>query len=456
MAILPRQDETENDRLLDDGADHLRADILGSIVGSDPRRADYLGRINNLITAHGAVGKKPEMTPPASVPGGDPGMATGAPATPTATPDTTAPMMGAKPQPSLLGRIGRVAARMGNIAGDILAPGITELIPGSDLNKRLEAKRAAATEEQKRKAGLEERRVGTEERRVGVEEEKEKREAATAGQPKEGLTPEETTLHDLMTGDNGKPRTNPDTGKPYEYLDAFTKVQEAKQGAKPAPKPSDEDKYIADFLSANKLPDTPQNRVRAQERFKTLGPFASAVAQAPEKGSERTDRSYQFNSGQLEKVRQPIDQLAQRMSNLVSNVGFKTPQADALLAPEILSLQAGGAGSGLRMNEAEISRIIGGATKWTQLQTALNKWSTDPAHASFTNEQRNQMRQIIQASAAKLSAKQTILEQGEQDLLDADDVKTHRQIVANTRKLLDAVDSGKKIIRKDGKIQIGE
>ena len=132
----------------------------------------------------------------------------------------------------------------------------------------------------------------------------------------------------------------------------------------------------------------------------------------PDKDDAANDRSYQFNSTQLEKVRTPIDALANRMSTLTQNTNFHTPQADSLLAPEILSVVAGGQGSGLRMNQAELERIAGGATKWTQLQTELNKWSTDPAHATFTDEQRNQMRQIVGSIQSKVSAQQKILEDG--------------------------------------------
>ena len=42
-------------------------------------------------------------------------------------------------QPGTWGKIGHIASRIGNIAGDILAPGITANIPGSDLNKQREA-----------------------------------------------------------------------------------------------------------------------------------------------------------------------------------------------------------------------------------------------------------------------------------------------------------------------------
>src|SRR5580704_144950 len=44
-------------------------------------------------------------------------------------------------------------------------------------------------------------------------------------QPKQGLTPEETTMHDLMAGgENGQPKINPKTNKPYQYLEAYAAV----------------------------------------------------------------------------------------------------------------------------------------------------------------------------------------------------------------------------------------
>lgn len=52
--------------------------------------------------------------------------------------------------------------------------------------------------------------------------------------PKVGATPEETTLHDLMTGgENGQPRVNPETQKPYTYLEAYTAVKQSAQDTKP-------------------------------------------------------------------------------------------------------------------------------------------------------------------------------------------------------------------------------
>ena len=43
-----------------------------------------------------------------------------------------------------------------------------------------------------------------------------------------GKTGEDLTLHDLMTGENGKPRVNPQTGQPYTYLEAFNQLHQPK------------------------------------------------------------------------------------------------------------------------------------------------------------------------------------------------------------------------------------
>lgn len=62
--------------------------------------------------------------------------------------------------------------------------------------------------------------------------------AANNPSMKTGITPDELTLHDLMTGNNGGPKINPDNGQPYTYLDAYGAVKQKAQDVKPdrAPK----------------------------------------------------------------------------------------------------------------------------------------------------------------------------------------------------------------------------
>jgi hypothetical protein len=157
----------------------------------------------------------------------------------------------------------------------------------------------------------------------------------------------------------------------------------------------------------------------------------------------RADKSYQFNVGQLNTLGKPITDRVTRLSTLQDTINQATPQSDALVAPELLTVMAGGQGSGLRMNEAEISRIVGGRTAWESIKAAANKWQTDPRKGlSITPAQRGQIRALMQAVYGKLQQKQNILDQAQQDLINTDDPTQHRRIVARARQQMTTIDQG--------------
>ncbi len=156
-----------------------------------------------------------------------------------------------------------------------------------------------------------------------------------------------------------------------------------------------------------------------------------------------TNRSYQFHRTALDKLAQPLEQQQQRMSRLIETVNQGSPQADALVAPELLAVMAGGTGSGLRINEAEISRVIGGRSQWENLKATLQQWSTDPTQAnSITPEQRKQIRDLIGAVQAKSDAALGVVNDAGDQLVGAD-VTGHRTILADARKKLQGVAAGK-------------
>lgn len=157
--------------------------------------------------------------------------------------------------------------------------------------------------------------------------------------------------------------------------------------------------------------------------------------------------SYEFNAKELDKERTPLEATMGKISAATTNINIKSPQADALLAPQILSIAAGGTGSGLRMNEAEISRIVGGRTAWESLQAAANRWSTNPDHPAIPEAQRAQMVQILQAAAQKGALKGNILSWADNALVNSQGAQAQRQIVADARKVLNAVDQGMRVQR---------
>jgi hypothetical protein len=169
----------------------------------------------------------------------------------------------------------------------------------------------------------------------------------------------------------------------------------------------------------------------------------AAATNAANKGNARSDKSYQFNSSQIEKIAAPIDQAISRLGRLQDTINQKTPQADALVAPELLTVMAGGQGSGLRMNEAEISRVIGGRTNFESLKAALNKWQLDPSKGlSITDPQREQIRALMAEVNNKLVAKQNALNEARQGLVESNDPDEHKRIVVNARTKMNQIDQG--------------
>lgn len=168
--------------------------------------------------------------------------------------------------PGVLGSILHGLATAGNIAGDVVAPNIMAHIPGtqmykdiqhSNLEKELEKTGEAASKQSDQDVKNEHTQAETD--------------ALENPKAKEGLTPEETTIHDLMTGDNGQPRVNPDTKKPYSYLEAYQAMNQAKQDTKPPEKQTDFEQYYKDYITDNHLPDSAHNRMLARQEYARAG-----------------------------------------------------------------------------------------------------------------------------------------------------------------------------------------
>ena len=353
--------------------------------------------------------------------------------------------------------------------GSVLLPGAMSSIPGTEqhhqaLISQQQGRIGEDMGEQKAEAAIGETGARTEQ--AEAEAAKANAEAKVAGNAKQGLTPEEVTIHDLMTGENGQPRVDPQTGQPYTYFGAYSAVMGAKEGAKPNEKPvgdASAKQYNDSILrELNINPKTqvkavpPEYQVNAGDtdaqakeklqRAKDLVSGATGqqkiIVGEGNQGDARLDRSYDLQAKRIDAERTPIKQIATRMSNLQTTLDQKNPQADALVAPELLSIMSGGQGSGLRMNEAEISRIVGGRSAWENLKAQMQHWSTDPNSArSITPEQDKQIRALVSAVQTKIAAKMQAIEAADDALLDAEDIKSQRKITADLRKQLDAIDA---------------
>lgn len=169
----------------------------------------------------------------------------------------------------------------------------------------------------------------------------------------------------------------------------------------------------------------------------------AALNMRPDPDLARVDRSYQQHVSRIDKQADPVTSQLDRVGRLQMSLDQNSPQADALLAPELLTTIAGGQGSGLRMTEAEIARIIGGRSNWEGIKAALNAWQTDPSKAfAIRPEQRAQMRALVNEMHGRLSRKSEAIERARDAIIDAKDVDTQRRVYESLRRELDAVDRG--------------
>lgn len=356
------------------------------------------------------------------------------------------------------GGILRGLGTVGSIVGSVdpFARRILPNIPGTEEhhNQLLRQETGRIGEdlgEEQKEAATAESGAKTEQEQAVAEKDRAAAQALRQPQPKQGLTPEETTIHDLMTGENGQPRMNPETQKPFTYLEAYQATKQAGQDVKPAKeeKPGNPEQQLIEAENAVANAKTPEEKTAAANRLaqvkKSISEYTGLTTK-PEKpgaGDARADRSYTYNNNKLDQLAKPIEDAVGRMGRLRDTLSQGTPQADALVAPELLTIMAGGAGSGLRMNEAEISRIVGGRSKWQSLEAAINQWRADPSKAnSITPEQRTQIRALVDGVNAKLQQKQAALDTAREKLLDSDDPKEHRRIVTDAHSALSHVDEG--------------
>ncbi len=172
---------------------------------------------------------------------------------------------------------------------------------------------------------------------------------------------------------------------------------------------------------------------------------------------KQLDDSYKYHSTELEKVAAPITMLGTRLSNLDESLKQASPTADSLLSPELLSVVAGGAGSGLRMTQSEIDKVLGGRSHWESLKAAWQQWSLDPSKAgSITPEQRQQMKALSDAIKAKVMAKQQAIIETRRALMDPKSTpQSHKEAWAGLQEKLSSIDFPQNDNPKPGTYVIG-
>lgn len=336
--------------------------------------------------------------------------------------------------PGVGGKIGHALGVIGNVVGNAtLGEENMSQIPSSQAAKEKQATEGSQEEagalkglEQNAKAGQEEAAVSKAPSEIGRNE----AETNRLNNP----APTEAGMDKDVLDAGTRIASGQGTPNDLALVKSFHDLQTLKQKATAERPDNPEQQFIDDYMSRNKG-STVQDAIAAYAKL--THPENKSTADT------RSDKSYQYNQNRLDKVRKPIDDTVARFSRLQETLNQHSPQADALVAPELLTVMAGGQGSGLRMNEAEIARIVGGRSAWENLKAKIQHWSLNPDEArSITADQDRQIRALVDAVGKKLSMKQSILESAQRNLLASDDPKEHRQIMADAQRQLDTMDAG--------------
>jgi hypothetical protein len=205
-----------------------------------------------------------------------------------------------------------------------LAPGIAAGIPGTDQHhERLLQESAGRVKQDTAQQTEEAQNAETEARTAAIPADTALKNAETIKDlrpPEElGKTGEDQTIHDLMTGEGGQPRINPDTQKPYTYLEAFETTKKAGQKDATPKTPNDFEQFYADWIKDNHFPDTAHNRLLARQEYAKAG-------QAPERPERLPRQMIVGPDGKVQEIH-PGDTIAAGSKTVTGDLTNK-PSAD--------------------------------------------------------------------------------------------------------------------------------
>jgi len=227
----------------------------------------------------------------------------------------------------------------------------------------------------------------------------------------------------VMADKNGEFWVPPDT---YAKL-----VGQEQKAEKPLPVTHEEVQARAQGLGTS---NPEANKITPDAARRMLTPIPSPDA-ATARDTQRSDRSYQQRNAELEKIASPIQTALDKMQRLKTVIGAGTPISDAISPLEFISALAGGQGSGIRVTAPEYQNVYGAQSKWAKLRLWAQQYSADPqkAGAKLDPQTRQQILDLADSVLADNGNQLADIEKARQALIDTDDVKQHRQIVADLK-----------------------
>jgi hypothetical protein len=194
-------------------------------------------------------------------------------------------------------------------------------------------------------------------------------------------------------------------------------------------------KAIAD---ARRDPDALAIRLAQQDLARERADAARQRADEAfnERKQKARDAAYNKERAALDKLRQPMSQQLDRLNRVITSARQGNAISDSLIAPELLTAMAGGQGSGLRMNEAEISRIIGGRTAWEDLRARLNYWAANPQEAQIPPEQRAAIVRLAEEMKQQIGEAEALIVDTQTAMSGSDDPQQIQNYTVQLQRLL--------------------
>lgn len=205
--------------------------------------------------------------------------------------DKMNPLGSAANRPGALGKAEHILGRIGNIAGDIVAPSTMALIPGTDLNKQRQAQQLRGQEQEATKESLEQAQARVAGAKTVPEQVYNWAMRGNNGGPQinpdtnKPFTPEEAQV--ISTGVGKTPvqalanglmhEKNPETGKNYTQVEALDEAMKRQAGNKL----NEHQRRVADYVSAHHMEDTPQNRETARIAIEKADTEAKQQSELP-------------------------------------------------------------------------------------------------------------------------------------------------------------------------------
>lgn len=180
-----------------------------------------------------------------------------------------------------------------------------------------------------------------------------------------------------------------------------------------------------------------QGGVWVQRNGKTMRVREDEVLPTDERPSNADTTSYNTHTRLIDNVAKPITDRAERLQRLLDTLEQNNGIADSLVAPAVITAIDGGFGSGLRVTEAEIKRVIGGRSTLDDIRAAALKVQNGQ---SITPEQRRNLNALIRDVKSRVDKKAQAVQRARRALAGSTDADQHRQIYVDLQESLYGAD----------------